>query len=62
MAGHDNTPSILEAEACMSMSLRLVCFYGEFQDSQGYTVRPCLKIKLFWVNNFFLEMTAKADL
>lgn len=46
MAGHDDTPSILEAEACMPVSLRLACLYGKFQDSQGYTVRPCLKTKL----------------
>ena len=41
---HTFNPSTQEAELGESLNLRLACF-TEFQDSQDYTERPCLKTK-----------------
>jgi hypothetical protein len=42
---HTFNPSTREAEAGRLMSLRPAWSQSEFQDSQGYTEKPCLEKK-----------------
>jgi hypothetical protein len=43
VAVHAFNPSTWEAEAGRFLSLRQPGLQSEFQDSQGYTEKPCLK-------------------
>jgi hypothetical protein len=40
---HAFDPSTWEAKAGTFLSSRPACLQSEFQDSQGYTEKPCLK-------------------
>ena len=42
---HTFNPSTREAEVGGFLSSRPACIQSEFQDSQGYTEKPCLKKK-----------------
>ena len=43
---HTFNPSTREAEVGGFLSSRPACIQSEFQDSQGYTEKPCLKKKI----------------
>jgi hypothetical protein len=43
VVAHAFNPSTLEAEAGGFLSSRPACLQSEFQDSQGYTEKPCLE-------------------
>ena len=43
MVAHTFNPSTWETEADRFLSLRPAWSTSEFQDSQGYTEKPCLK-------------------
>jgi hypothetical protein len=45
VVAHAFNPSTWEAEAGGFLSLRPACLQSEFQDSQGYTEKPCLEKK-----------------
>jgi hypothetical protein len=49
---HVFNPNIWEAEAGGFLSSR-PSLQSEFQDSQGYTEKPCLKKKIIIINFFF---------
>ena len=45
VVAHAFYPSTWEAEAGRFLCLRPACFQSEFQDSQGYSEKPCLENK-----------------
>jgi hypothetical protein len=47
VVAHPFNPSTWEAEAGGFLSSRPACLQSEFQDSQGYTEKPCLLKKNF---------------
>jgi hypothetical protein len=42
VVAHTFNPSTQEAEAGRFLSSKPACLQSEFQDSQGYTEKPCL--------------------